>query len=129
SSNVAKDGVTTTYQYVDNLNTSATGFNFVTQITLPGSRVTDFTYDTNGNLTSQTQHNGAESLQTTFAYAGGRGLPSSRTDPKGNVVPPDGNNYTTDFTYNQAGQVLTETTHPASGDIVRKYTYDNRGFK
>src|SRR5258706_1619801 len=129
-SHVAKDGVTTSYEYIDDFNSSQSTFNFVTQTTLPEGRFTDYAYDTNGNLCSETQHNGTELLVTSLTIPGfvNRGLPSNHTDTKDSICSHAGH-YSTDITHTQAGQVLTETTHPVTGDIVYKYTYDNRGFK
>jgi RHS repeat-associated protein len=80
---------------------------------------TTFSYDGAGNLTDVTD---AASNRTTMAYYS-RGELKARTLPKGNVALPDGN-YTTTYTYNGAGQVLTEQTGLPS---TVTNTYDTRG--
>jgi YD repeat-containing protein len=109
---VDKKGVATTMTY-------DTAFSQMTGITRNG-RVTTFTLDsTKRNTTRITDALGDV---TTMAYYA-NGLLQSRMAPKGNVVSPDGN-YTTTYTYNDAGLVLTTTTGLPS---TVASTYDPRG--
>jgi len=58
---------------------------------------------------------------TTLIYDSGNttSLPNSVTDPEGNV---------TEFTYHSDGQLHTQTTVSASGNLTTTYTYDSRGM-
>jgi RHS repeat-associated protein len=94
-------------------------FSQVTQSTEPGGRVTTFTYDANGNLL-QTQDAMGE---VTTMTRDGHGLLLSLTKPKGNLTPASGN-YTTTYTYNDAGQILSASNAlPATVS----YGYDPQG--
>ncbi|OXM61365.1 LamG-like jellyroll fold domain-containing protein [Amycolatopsis vastitatis] len=66
---------------------------------------TDFTYDTFGNPTSQTVHNGTTNLTTTWTYDQ-RGLSTSTTDPRGT-------GYTTNYSHDAMGR-LTTTVAPTT---------------
>lgn len=116
----------------------------LTSITRPGSNVTSYTYDGGGEglRVSMTD---PRSKTTTYGYDSSNNL-TSVTDPDGNItsygydstgrrtsiVDPRGNvsgcscaaNYTTSFTYNAAGQVLTATDQLGN---VSTFTYDDTG--
>ena len=94
-------------------------FSQVTSITQPGGRVTQYDYDANGNLLTQTD---ALDNVTTMTYDG-HGLMLSVTRPRGNQTATPGD-FTTTYTYNDAGQVLTRSTDLPS---VESFTYDARG--
>ncbi len=89
--------------------TTSYTFNAASQVTnqtitdASGSTVESdsYTYDPMGNMTSQVQADGSASLTTSWALDS-RGLPTSMTDPNGNV---------TDYQYDAAGQ-LAQTTLP-----------------
>ena len=89
------------------------------RIERPGGRATTFAYDAGGNRISTED---ALGNVTSMTYDG-RGLVQTVTRPKGNLTPTDGD-YTTSFTYNDAGQVLTKTTDLPS---QWKYSYDAFG--
>ncbi|MGB7158226.1 MAG: DUF6531 domain-containing protein, partial [Tepidisphaeraceae bacterium] len=100
-------------------------------------RVTTSAYDSKGNLLETVvRPNAEETHKTTWTYPAGtsnRGLPDTMTSPKGNVVGATGN-FTTEYTYNAAGQVLTvKTDNPATTDpndrltTTNTYDNDNRG--
>ncbi len=128
-------GQTETFTYDSNGNiTASTAFDGVTtdatynsfaepiEVTLPGSRITTYTYDSNGNMLSMTDAVGDE---TTFTYYSD-GLAETVTAPNGNVsgaIPAD---FTTTYTYNAAGQVLTTTTGLPSAAVIVN-TYDDQG--
>jgi RHS repeat-associated protein len=84
--------------------------------------VTKFTYDATGFLRGRTDDVGTGGLNATTqfaALAGGRGLVQSTTSPRGVV---------TSFTYNAAGQVLSQTTASSPGvTVVQRFAYDTRG--
>jgi RHS repeat-associated protein len=99
----------------------------VTSITVnpgPYQQTTQFTYDVFGSLTQVEDELGNK---TTMSYAGcsngSRGLVCARTAPNGNVPAPDAD-YTTTYTYNNAGQLLTSSTALPS---QTSNTYDVRG--
>jgi RHS repeat-associated protein len=94
-------------------------FSVVTTITRPGGRLTVFMPDANGNII---QIDDAEGNVTTMAYFP-NGLLQTRTSPRGNETPAVGD-FTTTFTYNTAGQLLTQTTDLPS---TITNTYDTRG--
>ena len=84
------------------------------------SQTTSFTYDSNGNVGSETDPLGN---RTTYTYDdAGRVL--SRVDPRGNVAGANPADFTWRWTYNAAGQVLTER-NPLGG--VTTHTYDDAG--
>ncbi len=91
----------------------------MTQADGPEGRTTGFAYDANGNLTSITD---ALGNVTTMTYDA-RGLLLARTRPKGSLTS-DPDDYTTAYTYNPAGQVLTATTDLPT---TISYTYDPVG--
>ncbi len=88
------------------------------------SRVTNSTYDANGNVLNTTD---AEGHKTTWTYpaTGNRGLPETMTSPRGNVAGAVGN-VTSAYTYNAAGQVLTvRTDSPQTPDANDRLTTTN----
>lgn len=76
-----------------------------------GSSVTDYGYDTAGDLTSQTVVDGSTSLDTSWTYDQ-NGQPLSMTTPRGNASGATAANYTTNYTYDQAGELATVTGAP-----------------
>jgi RHS repeat-associated protein len=90
----------------------------------PEQQLTQFTYDTNGNLTQVTDPLGN---RTTKSYSGcsngNRGLVCVETAPKGNVANPNGN-YSTNFAYNGAGQMTSAVTGLPTQVL---HNYDTRG--
>jgi len=109
---VDRDGVETVMTYEPEFSNPLT-------ITRPGGRVTTYGYDAHGNRTLIT--NALGNLKT-MTYDS-RGLTLTETRPEGNLTP-DPDDYTTTYTYNNAGQILTETTDLPS---TVTYTYDTRG--
>ncbi|HZZ82235.1 MAG TPA: RHS repeat-associated core domain-containing protein, partial [Gemmataceae bacterium] len=93
--------------------------NDVTSITTPSGAVTHYAYDVHGNLTQLTDALGDI---TTMSYDI-RGLLLSQTSPRGNLSPTPAA-YTTTFTYNDAGQVLTHSTGLPS---TESFSYNTRG--
>jgi YD repeat-containing protein len=93
----------------------------ITQETDRLGRITKYIRDAKGNALTTTRAFGTPVVSSESATYDSRGLRLSRTDALGNR---------TDFTYNTAGQLLTET-QPA--DVlngvrpVKKYTYDAVG--
>lgn len=81
-----------------------------------------FTYDASGFLTSRIDDFGPGRLNATTRYAvaaGGRGFIQSMTSPRG---------VATRFTYNTAGQVLSQVTDSSPGvTVTQSFTYDSRG--
>ncbi len=80
--------------------------------------VTDYGYNTAGNMTSQSVQDGSTTPETTWTYDQ-NGLPLSMTTPAGNASGADAADYTTNYAYNQAGQLTAETGPPVS---VSSYT-------
>jgi RHS repeat-associated protein len=81
-----------------------------------GPSVTDYTYDTAGDQTSQTVQDGSTSLETTWTYA--NGLPQSMTTPAGNASGATAADYTTSYAYDPAGNLVT-----VKGPPVQTQTY------
>jgi RHS repeat-associated protein len=108
----APDGIETDTQYSSSLN-------LPTEVTVGGVASTIYTYDDHGNVTSVTDAMGDETTMTYYSD----GLLETLTAPNGNVADPNGD-YTTTYTYNGAGQVLTTTTGLPS---TITNTYDDRG--
>ena len=75
--------------------------------------VTSYGYDPAGDMTSQTVDNDATDDETTWTYDQ-NGLPLSMTLPAGNLPGADAANYTTKYTYDPAGDLVTETGAPIS---------------
>ena len=94
-------------------------FSQVTSITQPGGRVTQNVYDANGNLVKSTDAMGDVTTMTRDAH----GELTSVTKPRGNQGGTPGE-FTTTYTYNDAGQVLTIATALPSTEV---FTYDTRG--
>ncbi|MCE5268857.1 MAG: autotransporter-associated beta strand repeat-containing protein [Planctomycetaceae bacterium] len=98
-----------------------------------GNVVTTFTYNANSgkSLTDVTEDSSGLALHTTFTYqgsAGARGLPDTMTSPNGYLTSGDPNDYKTTYTYNIAGDVLTESYRVSSThSITEQYGYDNWG--
>jgi YD repeat-containing protein len=106
----------------------------------PRGMTTTYTYDDNGNVTSITRPDGSNpgggTVTETLTYDDPYGIPTTVTDfnghtttytldPHGNVLrrtDPDGLHE--DYTYNFAGQVLTDTDRNGHRTT---YTYDSRG--
>jgi RHS repeat-associated protein len=78
-----------------------------------GSAVTDYGYNTAGETTSQTVHDGTTNLLTTWTRDQ-RGLPLTETDPRGNVSGGTPANFTTNYGYDEAGQLATVTSPPVT---------------
>lgn len=81
---------------------------------------TTYTYDDDGNLESETDHLGNK---TTYEYDDA-GRMTSRVEPRGNVQAGTPSEYEWTYTYNAAGQTLTETTPLGH---VTTYVYDDAG--
>ncbi len=107
-------GNVTTYVYEP-------AFSNVTSVTEPGGRVTTYAYDAQGNPTRITD---ALGNATTMTYDS-RGLALTQTSPRGNQTGTSGD-FTTTYTYNTLGQVLTRSTDLPS---TESYTYDSRGHR
>jgi RHS repeat-associated protein len=75
--------------------------------------VTDYTYDTSGDELSQTVQDGSSSLETTWTYDQ-NGLPLSMTTPRGNASGATSSDFTTNYTYNPNGNLVTQTGPPVS---------------
>lgn len=73
--------------------------------------VTDYTYDSAGDMASQTVQDGSTSLETTWSYDQ-NGLPLSQTTPLGNASGATPADYTTNYTYDPSGKLVTETGPP-----------------
>ena len=80
--------------------------------TIDGTAVstTDFTYDTNGNVT-QTNSNGQVTTTTYDLFDS----PTSITDPQGN---------TRTYTYDKSNNILTTQVKNANNDILQSTTYE-----
>ena len=90
-------------------------------------QVAKFTYDVLGSPTDKTDSYGVLNYHTTYVPSS-RGLVLSMTTPDGYLTPADPNDYTTTYTYNGAGQVLTRVTRVSpTVSITETLTYDNRG--
>jgi RHS repeat-associated protein len=94
-------------------------FSQVTSVTQPDDSVTTNVYDAKGNLIKTTDPSGAV---TTISYDS-NGRVTSVTKPLGNLAATPGT-YTTTYTYNDAGQMLTISTDFPSAET---FTYDARG--
>jgi RHS repeat-associated protein len=94
-------------------------FSQLTSASLPGARNTTFVLDAHGNML---ELHDAESGVTLMTYDP-RGLMLTVTDPRGTVTPAVGD-YTTAFTYNNAGKLVTRASDLPS---LQTYTYDARG--
>ncbi|MGW8329913.1 RHS repeat-associated core domain-containing protein [Streptomyces sp. NPDC055897] len=68
------------------------------------SEQVDYTYDTLGDVTSQTIHNGPALLTSTSTYDQ-RGYRTSATDPRGNTTGAPPGAYTTNYAYDEIGQL------------------------
>jgi len=103
---------TTTYTYGDTTHPGD-----VTSLTDPDGKVWQLTYDTNGDLASGTDPVGDK---TTYAYDA-IGRRTSSVSPRGNALGATPPQFTTSYTYNAFGDLLT-TTDPLAH--VTSYTYD-----
>lgn len=83
-------------------------------------KTTTYTYDSNGDLASVTDPLGNK---TTYGYDSA-GRRTSMVDPRGNVAGANLADFTTSYTYDAAGHVLTETD-PLGHTTT--YTYDSAG--
>lgn len=92
----------------------------LTAITDPEGRTTHFGYDEDGNLESVVDGEGNE---TTYEYDE-RGNRLSEVSPRGNVEGAEPADYTTSFTYDPAGSLLT-AVNPLGHE--RKWSYDPNG--
>ncbi|MCX4745456.1 DUF6531 domain-containing protein [Kitasatospora sp. NBC_01287] len=88
--------------------------------TSPAHRTTRYSYDGAGNLTSVTD---AAGNRTSYTYDAD-GDRQSVTDPRGNVAGADPTKYTTTYTFDAAGRLLT-STDPTGGKAL--YSYDGAG--
>jgi RHS repeat-associated protein len=113
----------------------------LTEITQPGSVVTDFTYDASGLVASMTNPRGKtwdfgydadgnlDSITTplgheaTAAYDDA-GRPTSAVDPRGNETGADPGDFDWTYTYNAAGEPLT-ATDPLGHETT--FAYDDAG--
>jgi len=102
-----------------------------------GPSVTDYTYATTGDRTSQTVVDGSTSLETTWTYDQ-NGLPLSMITPAGNASGATAADYTTDYAYDPLGHVSHVTDPPvqtqtyaaqtpATTQPVTTYGYDTFG--
>jgi YD repeat-containing protein len=120
------------------LYTSATGFtaqqtkylrgdsarpDLVTAIVDPLGHTTTFTYDTAGDQTSATTAEGRETTQTFDAL--GRVL--TIVAPAGNASGADPARYTTTYTYDPAGHLLSTSVADGAKPLVTTRTYDLDG--
>ncbi|MEV8635800.1 LamG-like jellyroll fold domain-containing protein [Streptosporangium sp. NPDC051023] len=115
--------------------------NNVTRETFTGAgttrtEITDYQYNTLGQVTRQTVENGAVDLVTTSTYDD-RGLLTATTDPRGNASGATAADFTTTMRYDIAGQ-LVETKAPqvaiekngtaaVNARPTVKYGYNNAG--
>ena len=96
--------------------------NHVTAQTVSGSSgtsVTSYGYDTAGDQTSRSVTDGSTNLVTGWTY-GQNGQPLSMTTPDGNASGATPASYTTNDTYDQAGNLATVTGPPAPGAYARR---------
>lgn len=77
--------------------------------------VVDYGYDAAGNAVRETVSTGTQSLVTTSTYDQ-RGLQLSTTDPRGNVAGADPAAYTTNFTYDELEQLVTDAGAPVAAE-------------
>lgn len=92
----------------------------LTSVEDPMGHTTSYAYDGEGDVTSET-----DSLGNTTSYAyDGDGRVVSEVAPEGNVSGADPLQYTTSYTYNQFGE-LTSETDPLGNQT--SYTYDGDG--
>lgn len=94
-------------------------FSNVTSITRAGSRITQYVYDSHGNLVKLIDANGDV---TAYSYDA-LGQLKSKTEPNG-VASGVLGSYTTQFAYNDVGQVITRSTDLPATD---HFDYDARG--
>ena len=96
-------------------------FNEVASETDPLGRVTDYTYDSRGNVLTETQvvgSGGTNNLVTTFSY-NSLGLVTKKVDPAG---------LETDYTYDALGRLTKVTTGAGTPDQASvELTYDAAG--
>ena len=104
----------TTLQYADLVHPGD-----VTSLTDPDANVWQFTYDTNGDLVSSTDPVGDK---TTYAYDT-IGRRTSMVSPRGNALGANPAEFTTTFTYNAFGDLLT-TTDPLGHTASNVYDAD-----
>jgi RHS repeat-associated protein len=99
--------------------------------------VTDYGYDTTGDMISQTVQDGPTSLEATWTYDQ-NGLPLSKTTPVGNAAGATPAGYTTNYAYDPAGNLITQTGPPVQASTyyaptatstrpVATYGYDTFG--
>lgn len=113
------DGNTTTYTYYQP-GAAATEVGLLHTVQDARGKTTTYAYDADGNESSTTTPMGN---QTTTTYdSSGRMLTS--VDPRGNAPGGTPSDYTTSWTYNDANQVVTTTD--ARGHTTN-YTYDDAG--
>jgi RHS repeat-associated protein len=86
-----------------------------------GSSATDYGYNSADEMTSQTVLDGGTDLQTTWTYDQ-NGLPLSMTTPRGNVSGGTPANYTTNYGYDQAGNLATVTGPPVAAQTYQSQT-------
>jgi RHS repeat-associated protein len=102
-----------------------------------GTSVTDYGYDLSGDMLTKTVVDGSTSLETSWTYDQ-NGLPLSMTTPDGNASGAPTAGYTTFYSYDPAGDLVTETgpSRPtqtyaaqtaASTSPVTTYGYDTFG--
>jgi RHS repeat-associated protein len=102
-----------------------------------GSSVTNYGYNTAGEMTSQTVQDGGTNLQTSWTYDQ-NGQPLSMTTPRGNAAGATPANYTSNYSYDQAGDLATATGPPVATQTysaqtpvttrpVTSYGYDTFG--
>ena len=107
------DGTGETYELND--------FGQPVRITDREGNVTEYTYDDNGNLTSETHAVGTDNEMTRTATYNDRGQPLSKTD---------GNGHTTNYVYDTEGRLI-QVIEPADRDgdtrPVTTYEYDSAG--
>jgi len=109
---IDRAGFVTTLEYVS-------PFSHLTFITRPAGRTTKYVYNEFGDLI---RIKDAEQHVITMT-PDSRGRMITRTSPKGSATALEGD-YTTTFTYNDAGQTLTSSTDLPS---IESFTYSGRG--
>ncbi|MGN9778320.1 DNRLRE domain-containing protein [Micromonospora sp. H33] len=121
----------TTRDYVVEQRTYDAAGNIARKIEANGTRTTDFTYDRAGKVLTSVQDPGGLARTSTMAYdLNGNVTRTTRSGKASNVpwavlVVSE----TVDYTYDDAGNVLTEKVTAGSETRTTSYTYDRRGLR